>query len=295
VTLLVTIVLFGTYSAALLAIGAVGFSMQFGVTNVLNLAYGSIMTSCIFVEYAITGHSTNVWLAMGVAAVAGAVISYVIGHIVIGAFMRRGASGFSIAMVTIGLSLMISFTLGAIQGPNIKSFASNVSHGITIAGVSLDAEQMVAIGIAAAAMLLIHVLLRTTRLGLWMRATADDTSLTRSCGVSPARTRAIAWLLSGALCGICGMLLGLDEGTFSSTTGDDIFVTIAAASVVGGIGKPYGAMLGALMVGLVSAGSAAIISPSYKTIAAWVLLIVVLMFRPQGIFAEFASRRELVA
>lgn len=294
-TLLVTIVLFGTYSAALLAIGAVGFSMQFGVTNVLNLAYGSIMTSCIFVEYAITGHSTNVWLAMGVAAVAGAVISYVIGHIVIGAFMRRGASGFSIAMVTIGLSLMISFTLGAIQGPNIKSFASNVSHGITIAGVSLDAEQMVAIGIAAAAMLLIHVLLRTTRLGLWMRATADDTSLTRSCGVSPARTRAIAWLLSGALCGICGMLLGLDEGTFSSTTGDDIFVTIAAASVVGGIGKPYGAMLGALMVGLVSAGSAAIISPSYKTIAAWVLLIVVLMFRPQGIFAEFASRRELVA
>lgn len=290
-----TIVLFGIYSAALLAIGAVGFSMQFGVTNVLNLAYGSIMSACIFVEYAVTGHSTNVWLAMAVGAAAGAVLSYLVGHIVIGAFLRRGASGFSIAMVSIGLSLMISFTLGAIQGPYVVSFPSHISSGISIAGVSLDAEQLAAIGIAAAAMLAIHVLLRTTRLGLWMRATADDPALTRSCGVSPARTRALAWLVSGSLCGICAVLIGLDEGTFSASTGDGIFVTIAAASVVGGIGKPYGAMIGALLIGLVSSGSAAVISPSYKEIAAWVLLIVVLMFRPQGIFAEFASRRELVA
>lgn len=294
-TLVVTIVLFGVYTAALLAIGGVGFSMQFGVTNVLNLAYGSILTASIFVEYGITGHSNNVWLAMLVGAAAGAVISFVIGHVIIGAFLRRGASGFSIAMVTIGLGLMIQFTLEAIQGPYLETFASNVSRGITISGVSLSSEQLVAIGIALAAMVGIHLLLRLTKLGLAMRATADDVALTRSCGVSPARTRALAWLLSGALCGICGILLGLDEGTFSASTGDDIFITIAAASVVGGIGKPYGAMIGALLVGLVSEGSAAVISPSYKTIAAWVLLIAVLMVRPQGIFAEFASERELVA
>jgi branched-subunit amino acid ABC-type transport system permease component len=191
--------------------------------------------------------------------------------------------------------LMIQFTLEAIQGPYIDTFASNISSGITISGVSLSYQQLVAIGIALAAMLGVHLLLRLTKLGLAMRATADDVGLTRSCGVSPARTRALAWLLSGALCGICGILLGLDEGTFSSSTGDDIFVTIAAASVVGGIGKPYGAMIGALLIGFVSEGSAAVISPSYKTIAAWVVLIAVLMVRPQGIFAEFASRRELVA
>ena len=67
-TLIVTIVVFGLYSAALLAIGGVGFSMQFGVTNVLNLSYGSILSACIFVESRVTGHSTNVWLAMLVGA-----------------------------------------------------------------------------------------------------------------------------------------------------------------------------------------------------------------------------------
>ncbi|MGH2929381.1 MAG: branched-chain amino acid ABC transporter permease, partial [Solirubrobacteraceae bacterium] len=155
--------------------------------------------------------------------------------------------------------------------------------------------QIIAIAIAVGAMLVIHLLLRMTKLGLAMRATADDVSLTRSCGVSPTRTRAVAWLVSGALCGICGVLLGLDEGTFSGSTGDSIFITIAAAAVVGGIGKPYGAMIGALVVGMISEASSAIISPSYKEIAAWVLLVVVLMVRPQGIFAEFASERELVA
>jgi branched-chain amino acid transport system permease protein/neutral amino acid transport system permease protein len=294
-TLIVTIVLFGIYTSALLAVGSVGFSMQFGVTNVLNLAYGAILTSCIFVEYWITDHSSNVWLALLVGALAGAAISFVIGHLVIGAFLSRGASGFSIAMVTIAIALMVEFGLEAIQGPYVDTFSSSTTSAITISGVSLSGQQLAAIGIAVVAMIAVHLLLRLTKLGLAMRATADNAALARSVGVSPARTRAAAWLISGTLCGICGVLLGLDEGTFSSATGDAIFVTIAAAAVVGGIGKPYGAMIGALLVGLVSEGSAAVISPSYKSIAAWVLLIVVLMVRPQGIFAEYASRRELVA
>lgn len=294
-TVIVTIILFGIYSAALLAIGGVGFSMQFGVTNVLNLSYGAILTASIFVEYGVTGHSNNIWLAMLVGIASGAVISFVLGHIVIGAFLRRGASGFSIAMVTIALGLMIQFTLEAIQGPEIESFASTTSSGITVDGVNLSGEQIITIVVAVVAMVIIHLLLRLTRLGLMMRATADDVSLTRSCGVSPARTRAIAWVVSGGLCGLCGVLLGLGEGTFSSATGGDVFITLAAAAVLGGVGKPYGAMIGALLIGIVSEASAAIISPSYKTIAAWVILVVVLMLRPQGIFAEFASDRELVA
>ena len=250
----------------------------------------------IFVEYYVTGHSTNIWLAMLVGAAAGAVLSFIIGYGVVGAFLRRGASGFSIAMVTIALGLMIQYTLEAIQGPYIDAFASSSTKtAISVSGVNLSAEQLTTIIVAAVAMVVIHLLLRMTRMGLAMRATADDASLTRSCGVSPARTRALAWLVSGAMCGICGVLLGIGVGSFSSTIGSDFFITAAAAAVIGGVGKPYGAMIGALFVGIVSEGSAAVISPSYKTIAAWVILVAVLMFRPQGIFAEFASERELVA
>ena len=73
-TIMLSVLIFGVYSAALLAIGAVGFTLQFGVTNVLNLAYGSILTACIFAEYGLTGHSTNIWVAMAVGAAGGALL-----------------------------------------------------------------------------------------------------------------------------------------------------------------------------------------------------------------------------
>ena len=90
------------------------------------------------------------------------------------------------------------------------------------------------------------------------------------------------------------MLLGISTGSFNSVTGGPFFITLVVAAIIGGVGKPYGAMIGALVIGLVSEAAAAVISPDYKNIVAWVILIVVLIVRPQGIFAEFASRRELV-
>jgi branched-subunit amino acid ABC-type transport system permease component len=295
VTLFLGIVIFGIYSAALLAIGGVGFTLQFGVTNVLNLAFGSVLTACIFAEYGLTGHSTNLWVALAAGAVSGAVFSLLIGQVVVGAFLRRGATGFGIAMVTIAISLIVQFGLEAIQGPEILSYAPAAHTVMSIGGVVLSSGQLTTIIVAVVAMVAVQLLLRMTKLGLAMRATAGDVALTRSCGVSPARTRAVAWLVSGALCGLCGVLLGIGEGSFSASTGSDFFITLAAAAVLGGIGKPAGAMLGALIIGVVSQAAAAVISPSYKTIAAWVILIAVLLLRPQGILAEFAAERELVA
>jgi branched-chain amino acid transport system permease protein/neutral amino acid transport system permease protein len=198
-------------------------------------------------------------------------------------------------MVTFAISLMVQFGLEAIQGPFILAYTASTHSTMNIGGVVLSSGQLTTIIVAVVVMVAVHLLLRTTKLGLAMRATAADVSLTRGCGVSPARTRAVAWVLSGALCGICGVLLGIGEGSFSSSTGSDFFITLAAAAVLGGIGKPYGAMLGALIIGIMSQAAAAVISPSYKTIAAWIILIAVLVLRPQGILAEFASERELVA
>jgi branched-chain amino acid transport system permease protein/neutral amino acid transport system permease protein len=295
-TTLMTVVLFGLYSAALYAIGGVGFTLQFGVTNVLNLAYGSLITSSIFAEYYLTGHSTNLWVAMTVGGAAGAVLSFVVGFVIIGAFVRRGARGFNVAMVAIALSLILQYSLEAIQGPVIDAFASsNRSTVLSVAGVNLDSQQVTAIVVAIVLMVGVHLLLRMTKLGLAMRATADDVALTRVSGVSPARTRALAWLVSGALCGICGVLLGIGIGTFDASTGNDFFITAAAAAIAGGVGKPYGAMLGALIVGVITQASAAIISPAFSSISAWVLLIAFLLVRPQGIFATYAAERELVA
>jgi branched-subunit amino acid ABC-type transport system permease component len=294
VSLVWTTLVFGCYTAALLAVGAVGFTLQYGVTNVLNLSYGGIMTSAIFADYAVGGGNANIWLAIAVGAAWGALITWVIGQYLISAFVRRGTSLFGMAMVTIALGLVIEFSLEAIQGPLILSYRVQRGSEVHLGSVIISTEQLIIIGAAVLIMLAVHALLRYTRLGLAMRATAADPSLTRACGASTGRVRGAAWLISGALCGICGVFLGITQGSFSAATGGDFFITVVAAAIVGGIGKPYGAMAGALIVGLVSEGVAAVISPDYKYVIAFVILVVVLMVRPQGIFAEYASTRELL-
>jgi branched-subunit amino acid ABC-type transport system permease component len=294
VSLVWTTLVFGCYTAALLAIGAVGFTLQYGVTNVLNLSYGGIMTSAIFVDYAVGRGNPNIWLAIAAGAAWGALITWLTGQYLIAAFVRRGTSLFGMAMVTIALGLVIEFSLEAIQGPLILSYT--VQHGseVHLGSVTVSTEQLIIMAAAAIIMLAVHALLRYTRLGLAMRATAADPPLARACGASTSRVRGAAWLVSGALCGICGVFLGITQGSFNSATGGNFFITLVAAAIVGGIGKPYGAMAGALIVGLVSEASAAVISPDYKYVVAFVILVVVLMLRPQGIFAEYASTRELV-
>jgi len=288
------VIAFGIYSACLLAIGAVGFSLQFGITNVLNLSYGSIMTSAVFVDYYVVRGSANIWLGLAVGAASGALLSWIVGQFIVSAFVRRGTSLFGMAMVTIGLGLVIQFSLEAIQGPGILAYQTAQTTTVGFAGVVMSIQQLVIIAVAVGLMLVVHGLLRHTKLGLGMRATASDPSLTRNCGVSTKRIRAVAWLCSGALCGICGVFLGISQGAFDSTTGANFFITLAAAAIIGGIGKPYGAMVGALIIGIVSQAAAASIAPSYKDIVAWAMLIIVLMVRPQGIFAEYAAERELV-
>ena len=292
---LLTIILFGTYTGALLSIGSVGFSMQFGVTNVLNIAFGSILTASMFIEYWVLGGSASLAVAIPVAAVAGAAMSLLLGRVVVASYVKRGTNLFGMAMVTIAVGIVIQFTLEAIQGPTLYAYSYG-SHttNVSIGGVTMSVLQLVVIGCAVGLMLIVHLVLNYTSLGLAMRATAANASLSRACGISTTRVRNAAWLISGALCGIAGALLGITTGSFDSTTGGDFFITLVAAAVIGGVGKPYGAMLGALIVGLASEAAAALIDPSYKDIVAWALLIATLLIRPQGIFAEFASERELV-
>src|SRR5207302_6115297 len=187
-----------------------------------------------------------------------------VGNWLVTAFVRRGTSMFGMAMVTIALGIIIQFSLEAIQGPLILTFHAHSGATVRILSVAMRTQQVVIVVAAAVIMLLVHALLQYTRLGLTMRATAADASLSRACGVRTSWVRSVAWLLSGALCGITGVLLGITQGSFNSATGAVFFITLVAAAIVGGIGKPYGAMVGALLVGLISEGAAAVASPAYK-------------------------------
>jgi branched-chain amino acid transport system permease protein/neutral amino acid transport system permease protein len=150
-------------------------------------------------------------------------------------------------------------------------------------------------GIAVTAMVAIYAMLRFTKLGKAMRATAADPVLARSCGIATDRVIDVAWLISGALCGIAGIALAMNVTSFTSTTGGQFLIAIVAAAVLGGVGQPYGAMLGALTIGITSEVAAGLIAPSYKQVVAFAVLVLVLLVRPQGILSEVATQKEVTA
>jgi len=152
----------------------------------------------------------------------------------------------------------------------------------------LSVAEIAIICLSVVVMLLVHVLIRYTRLGKAMRATAANRDLARNSGIRTGRIVTVTWLISGALCGLAGAVFGMDAGTFGATSTDLFLVLILAAVFLGGPGEPYGAMLGALVIGLGTETSAAFIVSDYKDVIAFVVLLAMLAVRPTGLLGTRA-------
>jgi branched-subunit amino acid ABC-type transport system permease component len=274
---------FGLVTAAVLALAAVGFTLQFAVTNVLNLAYGGVMIVAAYAAYALNHAGVNVWLATIAGIVAGAAVSVLLNSVVYTPFQRRGASPIAMVIVALGMTLILTFGTQALAGGTNVSYAMSEGATVKAGSIELTVVQLVIIALSVVVMLLVHALNRYTRLGKAMRATAADRSLARNCGIRTDRVVMSTWLISGALCGLAGVTFAMDSGTFGATSTDVFLVLILAAVFLGGPGEAYGAMLGALVIGLATEVSASVIVSSYKDVIAFVILLAMLTVRPNGL------------
>jgi len=284
---------FGLVTAAVLAIAAVGFTMQFAVTDVLNLAYGAVMIASAFVAYAVNQAGASVWIGMLAAAAAGSGGSVLLNQGIYTPFQRRTANSarapITMVIVSLGMTLIIEFGLQAIVGGTNVSYTMSQGPTVKAGGLVLTAVQFVIIGLAVVVMAAVHGLLRYTKLGKAMRATSANRSLARNCGIRTARIVTVTWAVTGALCGIAGTVFAINNGSFGATSADLFLVVILAAVFLGGPGSAYGAMLGALIIGLATEMSAAYINPSYKDVVAFAVLLVMLAVRPSGLLGTAAS------
>jgi len=279
---------FGLVTAAVLALAAVGFTLQFAVTNVLNLAYGGVMIVAAYAAYALNHAGVNVWLAAIAGIAVGAVVSVLLNSVVYTPFQRRGASPIAMVIVALGMTLILTFGTQALAGGTNVSYAMSQGATVKAASIELTVVQLVIIAMSIVVMLLVHALIRYTRLGKAMRATAANRSLARNCGIRTDRVVMATWLISGALCGLAGVTFAIDSGTFGATSTDVFLVLILAAVFLGGPGEAYGAMLGALVIGLATEVSASVIVSSYKDVIAFVILLAMLTVRPTGLLGARA-------
>jgi branched-chain amino acid transport system permease protein/neutral amino acid transport system permease protein len=279
---------FGLVTAAVLAVASVGFTLQFAVTNVLNLAYGGVMIVSAYAAYAVNQRGVSIWISALAGIAAGALLSVVLNNFIYTPFQRKGTSPIGMVIVSLGMTLILVFGTQAIAGPTNVSYTASQGATVKPLGFDLTILQLVIIALSIVVMVFVHLLIRYTRLGKAMRATSANRNLARNCGIRTDRVVTITWLITGALCGLAGVVFALDSGTFGATSTDLFLVLILAAVFLGGPGEPYGAMLGALVIGVATEVSASIVVSDYKDVVAFVILIAMLAVRPSGLLGAQA-------
>ena len=284
---------FGLVTASILCIGAVSFTLQFGISNLFNLAFGATMTAAAFVAYVCNAAGLNIWVSLALGSLAASLLSFLLNRGVYNPFKRRATSRFTMIMVTLGVGIIIQYGIEGIWGADNRSYNVLAGRSVHVAGMLFTTTQLTVIAIAAVTAAGVHILLRYTRLGKAMRAVAVNERLARNCGIPVKAVVDSTWLLSGALSGLAGVVLVMDVQVLNSSSGNDFFILIIAATVLGGIGSASGAIVGSIIIGVVAEIAAGFINPEFKDISAFVILAAVLLLRPTGVISSIASAKEV--
>jgi branched-chain amino acid transport system permease protein len=278
---------FGLVTASILAIASVGLTLQFGVTNYVNFAYGDFMSLGAYLTFELnTAGHMSVWLAMAISAVAMGFVGVATDRWLLSPFTRRFQNLFYVLIVTFGLSLILLNLISAIWSPNFQQLPITDESPLHLGPFLLTPSQVAVFGLGVALMVAVHLMLTRTKLGKAMRAMSDNPSLAMVSGIDTSFVTSVTWWITGALSAVAGSVLAIDLGTITPAVGETFLFVIFAAVILGGIGKPYGAMLGALVIGLVTEECAVLFNSAYKLDFAFVVLVIVLLVRPQGIIAS---------
>jgi branched-chain amino acid transport system permease protein len=275
----------GLVSGTLLAVPAIGFSAMFAVLRFPNFSVSGIATLGAFAGYVAYGAGLelvgSLIAAFAVAGVIGLFFDRV-GHLPL---VKQGALPAAIASIASGLVLENVIRLGF--GNDLRGFDRPIARDMHIGDIRVSPQQLETMGIALAIMLAVFAALAFTRIGKAMRASADNPELAALKGIRPQRVAMIASFVGMGLVGIGGMLLGLDS-SIDPLTGTRILLSIFAAAVLGGLGSPTGAVLGAFLIGIAEELSVLIVGSPYRAAVGFFAILIVLTLRPRGLLGERA-------
>jgi branched-subunit amino acid ABC-type transport system permease component len=286
-TFLVTVGV-GLATAAILALSSVAFTLEYAVSRIANFAHGEFLTIGAYVAYSSAGiFHQNVAAAAVVAAAAGAAAGLVLNAAVIEQF--KGRSAITVLIATLGVALVVENVLDMIYG------AANVSYSFAQGGLhhvgpflwtTTDIEVIISALVVAG---LIYLVLQRTRFGKAIRAVSQDRALAQVSGTPARRIVMQTWALAGAIAGVAGFALAYTIGTFGPLLGFNFLLLTITATVAGGLGRPYATLGGALIVGLAIQIAGTYTSSAYEQVFAFLLLVVLMLFRPNGVFVRRSS------
>lgn len=299
------LIVYGIILGSIISLGAIGITLLYGILRFGNFAHGDMMTlggyvaylfaATLFPKIGIAGGKVGpfsfgygMFLAIALSVVAVAALAVLVDRLVYGRLRRRGSALVLMAMASLGIAIAIQSTVFLGWGPQPRFYVSGVQLAWMLPmGIKLRPDQLFVFLVAIALAIGTHVFLKYSRMGKAMRATADNMDLARVTGIDTERVVAWTWAIGAGLAAIAGILMGL-EAQLQPTMGWSFLIPLFAATILGGIGNPYGAFLGAMIVGICQQVSTAWLLPAYKPAVAFVIMIVVLLVRPRGLLGRRA-------
>lgn len=276
----------GTVFGLILALAAIGVSLIYGTTGLNNFAHGELVTFGGFVAYfAMTTLGLNGWIALVLALVFGAGFGLAQNAVIWHPLRKRRVGLIQIMIVSIGLALFLRYLFAFFFGPNRLVMPQSFDALLSPFGVPLGYWDVWGSVICLVLLAVVVWILGWTRLGKSVRAVADNKLLAATTGIHVERVIRVVWVGGAALAAVSGVLVAFYQ-TLSFQSGAQILLLIFAAVTLGGLGSAYGALVGALLLSWFIELSTFIIPTSMKIVAAMIVMIVILLVRPQGILGR---------
>jgi branched-chain amino acid transport system permease protein len=296
---LLSLTAWGIMLGGIIALGSIGLTLVYGVLKFPNFSHGALVTlgayaTLMVMTYLPQGEPLRPFsfgweflAALLVAMPIIGVLALAIDRLLYRQLRLRGAHLVLFAMASLAMEFFLRSWIYLVWGPDFRFYylgRANPALDLPL-GIRVRADQVFILVLAFLLVVLIYLLLERTRMGKAMRATADNPELAQVRGINTERVIAWTWMLGGALAAAGGAMYGLSS-QLRPEMGFFLLLPMFAAVIMGGIGNPYGALLGALIIGVATQVSTAFLNPAYGPGVAFVLLVITLLIRPQGLLGR---------
>jgi branched-chain amino acid transport system permease protein len=287
----------GTVAASFIVLGVIGLSMIYNILNFPSFAQGDHIAAGAYLALglvALAGTAGSIaglsfgWPLIGAlicASLLNGVLALALDRAIFGRLRLRGASRISLIMASFGVALMLRHLIVMAAGHDPHYYAFTIERALDLGGVRITRNELIAVAVTAVLVLALHLFLSRTTLGKSMRAVAENPALARVTGIDVERVIRWTWLIGAGLAAVAGVLLGVVVQVHPFM-GFELLLPMFAALIVGGMTSVYGAVLGALLIGLAEALTVGYLAAEYRQAVSFVAVFAVLLVRPQGILGE---------
>jgi len=285
----------GLFLGSIYALFALGYTLVFGVLDILNLAHAAVFMLATFVAVALVGHGLNILVALPLAVVFAGLVGLVLERVAFRPLRARTDSNISGLISSLAAATIIEAVALEIWGPNITRFPFGTlpdgpANQLALFGGTVSRLQLTIIAVAVLLVLALTWLVKGTRLGREVRAVAESPRAARVLGVDVDRAIAAAFFISSALGGAAGVLYGLAFNSISPDMGRGVELKGLAVIILGGMGSMPGAVLAGFALGLIEVFVVANLGGSWRDAISFAGLFLFLVLRPRGLLGAAATR-----